>query len=162
MGRKPNPPHPDGELANLDEYNLAPMSLSGEKVVTDKLGSFTACLMAFMIGRMREKGIPISGLGRAMGRKAEWLSNIYAGTQRDAYLNSVLEGLDFLGLEVVVRLKRTGTGNRPSSLKASKILAAGVTEPKVIIVEVDKPAKHDPTGVISEEARRDIDRMLAR
>src|SRR5688572_1999685 len=164
MGRAATTPNPDGVLANIEEYDMSPMSFAGEKVVTSEKGSLLVSLMAIIVGRMREKKIPISGLGRALGLKAPWLVNLYAGTQRDAYVGTVLAVIDGLGLEVVIRPKPgMNRSSKPSSLKATKLLREKATEqqPKVIVVEVDRPTKHDPTGVISPQTRAEIDKMLA-
>lgn len=166
-GRKASPPHPEGVLANLEKYDMRPMSFAGEKVVVkDDKGGFTGSIMAILVARMREKGIPISRLGDHIGRRVDWVLGLWNNKQKSTSSEELLSALDALGLEVVVRLKTSDgpvKSSRPQSLKAAKLLkqkAAEPAEPKVIVVEVVKP-RHDRAGVISDEQRADIDRMLA-
>lgn len=167
-GRKIGPPHPDGVLANVENYDMSPMGIAKEKVIVcDDKGGFTGSAMAILIGRMREKKIPVSRLGNAIGRRIDWVLGMWNNRQRTTTFEELVTAFDCLGLEVVVRLKNTGApvrSSRSSSLKAAKLLAEQKTavqpDAKVIVVEVEK-ARHDRAGVISAQQRADIDRMLA-
>lgn len=166
-GRRLSEPNKEGILHNLEEYDMTPMSMAGEKVVTDAKGSMVASLMSIIIARLREKKIPLTSTRRALGHRSDWLLNIYGGTQRDAYLGGVLGLLDSLGLEVVVRLKPDVRSSKVGSLKGAKAVQAvkaarqaAEQAPKVILVETPAPVKHTPTGVIDPEVRQYIDGLL--
>ena len=168
MVQQPKDRKSDNIVGDLDQYDRRPLNLCREKVVTMGLPE----VVALCFFRAEERGLSIHATAKLPGVKSPILWSLMTGDNKDLTASKLLALIDGLGMEVVLRPKPVPLTRqtRPEMLKSTQLAkaakaAANKVEPQSPVLPEDLPqdvkTEVFEAGIITEQMRRDIQKMMA-
>lgn len=181
MVQQPRERKQDNIVGDLGKYDRRPLNLCREKTITMGLPEIIA-LCSF---RAEERGLSIHATSKLPGVKSPILWSIMTGENRDLTASKLWALIDGLGMEVVLRPKPVPLTRqtRPEMLESVKLakaakaanaaakraesepVATQPVEPEPPVLPEDLPqeikAEVVEAGIITDEMRRDIRKMMA-